>query len=108
MLETIFGSENAERVLIFLLKREKGYPTEIGSFYCVSLSMTQKQLEKFELGGILVCQKVGKSKVYSFNPRYAFLPELKALLEKAYGVYPEETKEELEFNRRRPRRRGKP
>jgi predicted transcriptional regulator len=104
MLETIFGSENAEKVLLFILKREKGYPSEIASFYSVSLSMVQKQLEKFEQGGILVCQNIGKTKVYSFNPRYAFLPELKALLEKAFGFYPEEVKEDLEFNRRRPRR----
>lgn len=53
--------------------------------------------EKIEPGGILVCQNVGRRKVYSFNPRYAFLPELKALLEKAFNFYPEEVKEDLEL-----------
>ena len=108
MLAQLFGSENAERVLVFLLTREKGYPSEIAAFYSVSLSVIQKQLEKFELAGILVCQNVGRSKVYSFNPRYTFLPELKALLSKAFEFYPASQKEDLENNRRRPRRSNKP
>jgi len=89
--------------LIYLLSREKGYPSEIAGFYSVSLSMMQKQLMKFELAGILVSQRVGKSLIYSFNPRYAFLAELKALLNKAFEFYSPEEKERLEFNRRRPR-----
>jgi hypothetical protein len=46
--------------------------------------------------------------VYTFNPRYAILEELKALLEKALSFYPKELREELLLNRRRPRLRGKP
>ena len=108
MLASLFGSENAERVLVFLLIRENGYPSEIAKFYSVSLSVIQKQLTKFELAGILVSQRVGRSLVYSFNPRYAFLTELKALLNKALEFYPLAEKERLEFNRRRPRRSNKP
>ena len=108
MLNSLFGSENAERVFIFLLTRERGYPAEIASFFNSPLSAIQKQLEKFELAGILVNEKVGRTRVYSFNPGYAFLPELKALLLKAYEFYPSQTKEELENNRRRPRRSNKP
>jgi len=108
MLETLFGSENAEKVLLYLHLREQGYPTEIASFYNANLYAIQKQLEKFELAGILVKQKIGRSQVYSYNPRYTFLPELKALLNKAYDFYPSEQKEKLEYNRRRPRRSNKP
>ena len=102
MLASLFGSENAERVLIFLLLREEGYAAEIVRFFNVSLSMIQKQLKKFELAGVLIKKDIGKNKLYSFNPRYAFLSELKALLEKAYEFYPPEQKEALEYNRRRP------
>ncbi|MHC1739481.1 MAG: ArsR family transcriptional regulator [Anaerolineaceae bacterium] len=108
MLSPLFGSENAEKIFIFLLTREKGYPTEIAAFFDVNLFAVQKLAEKFEIAGILISEKIGRSRVYSFNPRYIFLPELKALVLRAYEFYPPEVKEELENNRRRPRRSGKP
>ena len=40
---------------MFLNIRESRYPSEIATFYSVSLSVAQKQLEKFELAGILAC-----------------------------------------------------
>jgi len=46
--------------------------------------------------------------VFVFNPRYAFLDELKALLEKARSYYAPEEIERLTMHRKRPRRKGKP
>ncbi len=103
MIESILGSVNAERILVFLLVREKGYAREIAVFYDTDLSPVQKQLEKFEAGGILVSFLVGRTRLYQFNPRYAFLPELKALLEKAFSFYPDFEIERLKMNRRRPK-----
>ena len=67
-----------------------------------------KQLVKFEAGGILVSRKIGRTHLYSFNPQYPFLKERKTLLEKALTFYPEDEKEQLLMNRRRPRRSVKP
>ena len=108
MLTPLFGSENSERVLLFLLKRKSGYAREIARFFDTSLYGIQQQLDKLERGGILVSRKIGKTRVYEYNPRYPFLPELTALLEKVFSFYPEETREKLEMNRRRPRKKGKP
>lgn len=108
MLEPILGSANSERVLIFLLVREEGYAQEIARFFETSLTPIQKQLEKFEIGGVLVSQTAGRTRLYSFNPRYPFLDELQALLDKALTFYPEELREALVMNRRRPRRAEKP
>ena len=108
MLEPLLGSTNAEYVLVFLLARQEGYATEIARFFETNLYGVQKQLDRLEAGGILVSYKVGRTRVYTFNPRYPFLEELKALLEKALTFYPEERRARLLFNRRRPRRRGKP
>ena len=108
MLAPLLGSENSERVLIFLLARENGYAREIAQYFDASLYAVQKQLDKFETGGVLVSQMVGKTRLYQFNPRYPFLKELKALLEKAFSFYPENLREDLLENRRRPRKRGKP
>ena len=108
MLEPIVGSRSSEQVLLFLTAREKGYATEIARFYDADLYAIQKQLERLENSDVLVSRRVGRTRVYEFNPRYPFRNELKALLEKALGYYPEDIKEGLLMNRRRPRKKDKP
>ncbi len=108
MLAPLLGSVNAERVLIYILSREEGYARAIARFFGADPDSIQKQLTKFEAGGILISKEVGRTVLYRFNPRYVFLPELKSLLERALEFYPAEERERLMFFRRRPRRRGKP
>ncbi len=108
MLESLFGSVNCERVLIYLYSRKEGYAREISLFFDTSLSPIQKQLEKLEAGGIVCSKLVGRTRLYTFNPRYTFLKEVTGLLEKALSFYPEDMRSELLVNRRRPRRAGKP
>lgn len=108
MLAPLFNSLNKERVLIFLYSREEGYATEMARFFDTDLYGIQNQLDKLEAGGILVSQKIGRTRVYAFDPRYAFLDELRCLLEKAMSFYPVDLKEKLTMNRRRPRMRGRP
>jgi len=43
-----------------------------------------------------------------FSPRYAFMSELKELLEKARAYYEPEEIERLTMKRKRPSRTGKP
>jgi hypothetical protein len=108
MLEPLIGSTSSERVLIFLYARGEGYPREIARFYNADLTPIQKQLEKLEIGGVLASRQAGRTRLYSFNPRYPFRAELESLLAKALSFYPEKQREALLMNRRRPRRRGKP
>ncbi len=107
-LEPILGSTNAERVLVYILARGQGYTREIARFFETNPDSIQKQLAKFETGGVLISKQVGRTVLYQFNPRYAFLPELKDLIEKSLSFYPEEERERLKMGRSRPRRRGKP
>lgn len=108
MLSPLLGSVNKQRVLIFIQARDEGYAREIARFFQTDLFPVQKQLEKLEGAGILFSKAVGKTVIYSFNPRYPFLGELRALLAKALTFYPQADREALLDNRRRPRRRGKP
>ena len=108
MLEPILGFESSERVLIFILAREQGYAREVARFFNANLYPIQKQLDKLELGGVLVSQPAGRTRLFSFNPRYPFIKELKDLLRKALSFYPETEREKLLMNSRRPRQRGKP
>ena len=107
MLEVILGSKNAERVLVYIYSREEGYAREIARFYNTDLKPIQNQLDKLEAGGVLVSRDVGRTRPYTFNPRYPFLNELKALLDKALSFYPENEQEDLIMNRRRPRAKSK-
>ena len=108
MLLPLFGTENSERVLVFLLARNEGYAREIAQFFNTNLYSIQRQLDKLEAGGVLVSRTAGRTRLYQLNPRYPFLMELKQLLEKALSFYPDELRENLLMNRRRPRKRDKP
>lgn len=108
MLEPLLGSASRERVLMFIAVRGEGYAREMARFYGVDLTPIQKQLEALELGGVLVSRTAGRTRLYAFNPRYAFLAELQALLAKALDFYPIELKNNLQMSRQRPRRSSKP
>lgn len=108
MLEAVFGSTSAERVLQFLTAREQGYAAEIARTFETDLSPIQKQLERMERDGLLVNRKVGRTRLYSFNPRYAFVAEVLALMNRALELCPEQLREELLYDRRRPRKKSKP
>lgn len=107
MIEVLLGSKNAERVLTYIFARDEGYAREIATFYETDLKSIQMQLDKFEKSGVLSSRTVGRTRPYVFNPRYPFLNELKALLEKALSFYSVKEQEELTMNRRRPRAKGK-
>ncbi len=108
MLEPILGSKNAERALMFIWARDQGYTREIARFSGADPDSILKQLARLERGGLLVSKSEGRTRIYRFNPRYSFLNELKALLNKALTFYPPEERERLTVVRRRPRRQGKP
>lgn len=108
MLEELFGSKNRERVLQYIFTNGEGYAKEIADFYQSSIDPIQKQLERLELGAILVSQKIGRTRLFMLNPRYAFKQELEALLAKAREYYAPEEIERLTKQRKRPRRTGKP
>jgi hypothetical protein len=108
MLEGLFGTTNKEKVLLYVYAREEGYPREVAKYYGIDLRTIQNQFEKLELGGVLYSRLVGRTRLYTFNPRFVFLEELKQMLDKALSFYPEEERERLQVTRRRPRRKGKP
>lgn len=108
MIESIVGSKSSEQVFIFMIARDEGYAKEIADFFDSELYAIQKQLKRLEAANILVSKKIGRTRIYQFNPRYPFLKELKSLLEKAISFYPGDIRENLIMNRRRPRKSDKP
>ena len=110
MLEKLFGNAVIEKLLFYFLLNEKGYGSELAKRLDTPLYSIQKALIRLEDAGIIVGLQEGKTRIYRFNPRYPFLKELKAFLEKAYAFLPKELKTKFYEApiRRRPRRTGKP
>ena len=108
MLGRLLGSINKERVLVYLVARERGYAREIARFFAAPLDPIQKALNSLEAAAVLVSRPFANARVYEFNPRYATRRELSNLIRRTIELYPEELRERLLFNRARPRRKGKP
>jgi sugar-specific transcriptional regulator TrmB len=108
MFELLFGSSTANKVLLFLARFGEGYPRQIARNFGIPINMVQKQLEKLEKSGILSSQLKGRTRVYTWNPRYPFKDELLNLLNRAFEFMPEKEVSLYYIKRTRPRRKGKP
>ena len=107
MLEALLGNVMVEKALFYFLVYGEGYPRSMAANFGVSVTRVQQQLKRLESGGIVVSRLMGKVRIYTFNPRYPFLEELKALLTKSFAFVPEKEKAEYYMRRTRPRRAGK-
>lgn len=110
MLESLFGNPVIEKILFTILKNEETYASKLSRNFEVSLFSFQVALDRLESGRVLMSKKVGKTRLYSFNPRYPFLSELVIFLEKAYSFLPDRIRFQYyeKITRKRPRRKGKP
>ena len=87
MLESLFGNPFIEKVLFFLITM-RGLSFATKESFSISLYSFQLWLGRLEKSGIVISHHEGKTLIYQFNPRYPFLNELKAFLEKAYDSFP--------------------
>jgi len=108
MLEGLFGNVIIERIFFFLDAYGEGYPSRIARTFEVPVNRIQQQLKRLEEGGIVASRLVGKVRLYTFNPRYPFLKELKGLIARASEFLPEKERTNFYSRRTRPRRAGKP
>ena len=107
MLEALLGNSTAEKVLLYLYRFEKGYANEIASVFSIPVNGIQQQLKRFEEGGILVSHLYGKVRLYEFNPRYPFLPELQNLLKRSFDFIATAELDKYYMKRTRPRKQSK-
>jgi predicted ArsR family transcriptional regulator len=108
MLKAVLDNSTKERILLTILVRKEVYARGIASIFGIHLLSVQNQLKKLEKGGVLVSRQKGRTRLYSFNPRYPFLDELKSLLNKSLQFIPKQEKNKYYIPRLRPRRAGKP
>lgn len=108
MLEGIFGNKTAEKALLHVFHYGEIYPSAIAQDYGLALDPIKRQLERFETAGVLVAKQVGRSRVFSFNPKSPYSKPVKELIQYIYQSIPLREKEKLFAQRRRPRRKAKP
>ena len=104
----ILGNRSAENVLLYLENFQRAYAQEVARKFDCSVSMIQNQMKRMEREGLLESVKIGGLRLYSFNPRYSLLPELRQLLRRRLDLMDEDEFRRLFVERRRPRRAGKP
>lgn len=107
MFSAIFGNETAEKVLLYLANYGDGHTRAIATTFSLSTSQVYQQLIRLEKQGILVAKPVGRTKVFTFNPRLAIRKPLLALLEDILLLVPPEDQKKYYRDRRRPRKTGK-
>lgn len=108
MLEGLFGNVTIEKILFFLYVYGEGYPFGMARVFGAPVNKIQQQLKRLENGGVVASRLVGKVRLYTFNPRYPFLKQLKELIARAYEFVSEKEKDKYFRMRKRPRRAGKP
>lgn len=80
MLAVILGNQTAVDILYYLQKNKSGYPNEMARSINKPLNMVQKQLNKFEAGGILLSRFEKRKKIYEWNRENPFYKPLLQLL----------------------------
>lgn len=108
MLQGIFGNKTAEKVLLHIFHYGESHASGIAQDFDVALNPVIQQLDRFENAGVLVSKEVGRSRVYSFNPKSPLSRPIRELIEIAYEAIPLSERQKIFASRRRPRRKGKP
>ena len=103
-LETLFGSRSAAWTLLFLQNYGEGHARRIASVFGVPHNAIQRQLRRFEDDGILLSRMVGRSRIFTWNPRNPTVRNLREFLE---AELDRDVTQRYFRERLRPRRTGK-
>jgi len=106
-LEVIFGNRTVAHVLLFLENYDSGYASQIAKTFNMPVSVTQDQLLTLENAGVLVSRKIGRTRVFEFNPRNPTVGRLRTFVADELTALPESITQEYFRERQRPRRTGK-
>lgn len=107
MISELFGGKTAEKVLLYLTAMEEGYPAEIADVFNISNTQTQRTVERLEQADILVCNNIGRMRVYRLNDRWFLAEKLRSLLEEALLHLPIDEQKLYFSKRKKPRKKGK-
>jgi hypothetical protein len=95
-------------VLLALFHDGESYGRAIARDSGVSLDAVQRQLERFERSGAIICKRQGRTLVYTWNPKSRIAARLRDLTGVIYDGLSLEAKQAMFPERRQPRAKDKP
>lgn len=107
-LQDLFGGKAAEAVLLALFHQGEIYGRAVARDFGIALDGVQRQLERFERSGVLVCRRQGRTLVYQWNPKSRLSTRLRDLVGVVYDGLGLEEKQEMFKARHQPRAKDKP
>jgi len=96
-LSCLLGNDTAEKVLLHVYYHNGATGRQIARDHHIALDPVQKQLRRFEKGGVLRKELKGKSLIYYFDERCPYLEEILGMLRKLYDGTPDRLKKRI-FN----------
>lgn len=108
MLESVFGNKTTEKVLLSLFHYNEIHVSGIAKAFKAAENPIRQQLERLEQSGIVHSKLVGRTRLYSLNPKSPYTSPIKNIIEVLYRSIPLSERQEIFSERRRPRRRAKP
>jgi DNA-binding transcriptional ArsR family regulator len=106
-LEDLFGGRAAEAVLLHLFHHGETYGRAVSRDLEVSLDSVQRQLDRFERAGVMVCKRQGRTLVYTWNAKSRLATRLRELVAVAHDGLSQEARQTLFAERRQPRAKDK-
>lgn len=106
-LSSPFGSTTRTRVLVALRLLGSSFPRELARLLGASPSLVLKALASLERDGLVAGRSVGRSRVYTLDPRYFAKDDLERYLLRLSEA-DIALRERVTQLRRRPRWAGKP
>lgn len=107
MLDKLFGNETLAKIFLNLYHYGEVYSGLIEKNTGIGSRAVLNQLNKMEEAGIFVSRQVGKTRLYTFNPKNPAVSPLKEIIKITYSNMPLKMKEEFFKERMRPRAKGK-
>jgi DNA-binding transcriptional ArsR family regulator len=108
VLADLFGSRASEAVLLHLHHYGETYGRAASKDFAVSLDSVQRQLDRFERTGVMVCRRQGRTLVYTWNPKSRVSKRVRDLVAVAYEGLSPKARESVSSERRQPRSKDKP
>ncbi len=107
MLEAIFGNKTTELIMVKLYREGRVSAGVLAAEFGKSVRPFQVQLERLEDANLLVSQKIGNLRLYTFNPQSPFVEPLKLVIKQQFDRLSDSDRNILFSKRARPRKRGK-